>query len=376
MLPNDKFPFIIDKPGPEGKYILSRYACAKLLLAIQREGLLTEANVSQTKEVIKAALNFVEKYRLLFLEILDMLKRNEYIKLDGENIVTTGKVTEVTEVLENIKETIARQNQNEGGQSTISVIKPYIRLMDKTFPSFLKVAKGEMGYLSALFPLGDKTFVESIYKTNTQILFNKFIVHYSNIIVEELRGTKKKINILEIGAGTGGTTASVLPFLKEKDIALEYHYTDISVGMVRIGKKQFKESYDFVHYNLLDIDKDPEKQGFQLGYFDFVLCSNVLHATNNIERTLSNVKKLMANSNAYLLVNEIIDKLDFLTVTFGLTDGWWMYSDKYRKAHSPLLDIPTWKKLLTSLGLHEGVSTEKVEEISDLTSQNLFIYKS
>lgn len=375
-LPHKEYPFIINKSGLEGKYILSSYACAKLLLVLQEEGLLKREGEKHEQKSLKESLAFIEKYDLLFMEMLNMLKKNGYIERNEKNIVTTEKVTHISQVLEDLHKEIEQQQFKDEGKSTLSVITPYIKLMKSVFPSFLKVARGEMSYLSALFPHGDKTLVESIYKTNTQALFNKLIVHYSNEIVNRLKGTKETIHILEIGAGTGGTTASVLSLLKEQGVSVAYYYTDISAGMVRIGKSQFKDDYDFIHYKPLNIDKNPEDQGFELGNFDFILCSNVLHATYDIERTLANIRKLMAPSNAYLLINEIIDKLDFLTVTFGLTDGWWKYADEHRKAHAPVLDIPTWKKLLTDLGLTQGISVEKVEEISDLTSQNLFIYKS
>ena len=115
-LPYDEFPFIIDKSGLEGKYILTRYACAKLLLTIQGEGLLTKANASHSIEAIKNTLNFIEKYKLLFLEMLNMLEKNEYITVAGENIVTTEKVTNVAQILEDILEEIAKQNKNDDEQ--------------------------------------------------------------------------------------------------------------------------------------------------------------------------------------------------------------------------------------------------------------------
>jgi hypothetical protein len=78
-------------------------------------------------------------------------------------------------------------------------------------------------------------------------------------------------------------------------------------------------------------------QGFEPGGCDAVFATNVLHATCNMAATLQQCKALL-RTGGLLLVNELCARTDFLTLTFGLTDGWWLFDDaELRIPGSPLL---------------------------------------
>ena len=365
--------FLINFAGPEGTDALIKYAGLKLLLLLKSKGYLINSNKNYSINELKSEFNFIKKYERLFYEIINILERNRFVIVNSNQIKTTDKVENTLEKYNSLRAEIFEGKFVESRYQCF-VIQPFVKLMDSTVPSLFEVAQGKLGYLNLLFPRGDKTIVESIYRTNIQALFNDLIAHYCTEIIEKLGD---EIKILEIGAGTGGTTTSVLPILKDKNAKLQYYYTDISGGMVRIGKSKFSSQYDFINYKTLNIDRSPEEQGFKKKSFDIIICSNVLHATPDISRTLANIKSLLSNSNGYLIVNEVVEKLDFNTVTFGLTDGWWSYSDEEnRTPHSPMISISKWKKLFEKIELEEGISTKDIEMISRNVSQNIFIYKS
>lgn len=88
---------------------------------------------------------------------------------------------------------------------------------------------------------------------------------------------KPNMRILEIGAGTGGTTATVLPSLRSsysERMFLSYTYTDISSGFFPGAKERFKD-FPGIEYRVLDISKDPIDQGFQPEKFDLIIACNV-----------------------------------------------------------------------------------------------------
>ncbi|MEN1793236.1 class I SAM-dependent methyltransferase, partial [Pseudomonas aeruginosa] len=99
------------------------------------------------------------------------------------------------------------------------------------------------------------------------------------------------LRILEVGGGTGGTTAWLLPELNGVP-ALEYHFTDISALFTRRAQQKFAD-YDFVKYSELDLEKEAQSQGFQAQSYDLIVAANVIHATRHIGRTLDNLRPLL-----------------------------------------------------------------------------------
>lgn len=359
----------------EGKEVLSQYAQIKLLLHLQENGIFTKKEQHYSLDELKNTFDFIETYNSLFLEIINILQNSGYLISKNDVFITTEKVEQVKQTYEALVFEI--ESGTYSNEASLKIIDPYLKLMNSTSALLLQVARGKLGYLNALFPGGDKTIVEAIYKTNVQILYNAIVTGYTTQIAETLQPSNKTVRILEIGAGTGGTTTSMLAMLKANNIPASYMYTDISRGMLRVGKSKFNELYDFITYQTLNIDEDPLTQGFEPHSFDIIVCSNVLHATLNINETLANIKKLLAYSDGYLIVNEVIEKLDFNTITFGLTDGWWKYTDKEnRKTYSPVLTQQTWNTLLSAANLTEIVPSEKTKEIYHTISQGIFIYKS
>jgi acyl transferase domain-containing protein len=92
-----------------------------------------------------------------------------------------------------------------------------------------------------------------------------------------LSHSKPTLRILEIGAGTGSITATILQDLTSsygERMYSTYTYTDISAGFFVAAKERFK-AYAGVEYATLDISKDPIEQGFEAQSFDLIVAANV-----------------------------------------------------------------------------------------------------
>ena len=109
----------------------------------------------------------------------------------------------------------------------------------------------------------------------------------------------RTVRILEIGAGTGGTTSYILPRLPAD--RTEYVFTDVSNSFLITAAAKFS-SYPFVRYQLLDLEREPGSQGFSANPFDIVIAANVLHATADLSRTLRHVKELLAPQGLLVLI--------------------------------------------------------------------------
>ncbi|KAF2802982.1 C-methyl transferase, partial [Mytilinidion resinicola] len=109
------------------------------------------------------------------------------------------------------------------------------------------------------------------------------------------------MRVLEVGAGTGSMTRLALKALKTKeDMELpesarlcrysRYDFTDISPSLVGAAQEEFGSTHPKTHFSRLDLEQDPENQGFELGTYDIVIAGNVLHATADICKTLRHVR--------------------------------------------------------------------------------------
>jgi len=155
------------------------------------------------------------------------------------------------------------------------------------------------------------------------------------------------LKILEVGAGTGATSASVLPQLNPW--ATQYVFTDLSNAFLRNAKQRFATAFPFVEFALYDGEKHPAEQGFCPHSFDVVLGTNVIHATSHLPRTLGNIRTILRPGGHFVL-NELSSSDLMEDLTFGLTDGWWTATDVERRPTYPLLNVREWEELLVACG--------------------------
>lgn len=158
----------------------------------------------------------------------------------------------------------------------------------------------------------------------------------------------RHLRVLEVGAGIGGTTSSVLPVLPAGQT--EYHYTDLSAAFFDAAATRFSQ-YPFLEYRVLDIERDPAGQGFGRHRCDLILAANVLHATRNIKETVVHVRQLLAPGGLLVLL-EGLERQAWLDLTFGLLEGWWRFEDALRPDYA-LLNLEQWSDLLQSQGFTE-----------------------
>ncbi len=163
---------------------------------------------------------------------------------------------------------------------------------------------------------------------------------------------RRKIRILEVGAGTGATTAHVLPRLEGVDV--EYVFTDISQHFLHRAKDKFSDR-SCMDYALLDIAADPATQPLPGHAFDLVIAVNVLHATPDIRRTLAHLNHYL-RMGGLLVFKELTEPQSWVDMTFGFTDGWWSFTDQDLRRDGPLLDVNQWMQVLGETGFEAAVA--------------------
>ena len=233
-------------------------------------------------------------------------------------------------------------------------IRAHLQLLVHCIEHYPQIFLGELTATEVMFPKSSIKKVAGIYKGNpVSDYFNALAAHAALAFIEERRKSLRageKIRILEIGAGTGGTSEPVLEAIQPYGSQLEYVYTDISSFFLQYGRSNFEDRYPFMAFDILNIAKDIHDQEFESESFELILATNVLHATPNIKTSLRHVQMLL-KPHGWMILNEMTKAQDVLTLTFGLLDGWWLFEDEtYRIQDSPLIDAETWRRLFREEG--------------------------
>ncbi|ROV86977.1 hypothetical protein VMCG_10929 [Cytospora schulzeri] len=151
------------------------------------------------------------------------------------------------------------------------------------------------------------------------------------------------LKILEMGAGTGGTTKVLAPWFKSLGFPVEYTFTDLSPSMVANARRKWSEEYPFMRFEVHDIEKLPSDE---LCDQHVVIASNAIHATHNLQVSATNILRAL-RPDGFLMMLEMTQPIPFVDVIFGLLEGWWLFDDGREHAINP----PThWKNELQSAG--------------------------
>jgi acyl transferase domain-containing protein/SAM-dependent methyltransferase len=207
------------------------------------------------------------------------------------------------------------------------------------------VLTGRISALETLFSGGSTDFAEQFYERWSYSRYYNAIVRAALDGIVRSWPQGRQLRCVEIGAGTGGTTASILPVLPPERTL--YCFTDVSEFFFNRATEKFHE-YPFVRYGILDIEKSPEEQGYGPHDFDVVVAANVLHATRNIKDTISRVMSLLV-PGGILLLYEVTTPLAWFDTSVALVEGWELFSDALR-LDSPLLSGTQWHDALRTAG--------------------------
>ena len=155
------------------------------------------------------------------------------------------------------------------------------------------------------------------------------------VYIDLLAHKNPHLNILEIGAGTGGATYPILQTLGgDADGKLprfaNYDFTDVSAGFFEKATEKFQLWGELVKFKKLDIERDPIEQGYEGGSYDLIIAANVLHATSRIENTMKRVRSLLKPGGHLVLIELTVETMA-VSLIFGTLPGWWI--GKYRRSN-------------------------------------------
>ena len=314
------------------------YACE----ALAGLGWRCEPGAVVRPSALRRALKVVAEHERLLERLFGLLEAGGLLERSPEGLVVVAEAADV------------RSAFSEPGELLEELLERYpfggveLGLLGRCGAALSDVLRGRVEGLELLFG-GEGGGAESLYH---EAALARAVNRQVGEVVGGLVGVLpegRRLRVLEVGAGTGGTTGSVLGALPAG--GYEYTYTDVSAGFFAGAERRFGGEGASVVYRVLDIERDPVGQGYEAHGYDLVVAANVLHATRDLGEALSHCRALLAPSGVLVCV-EGLRAQGWLDLTFGLLEGWWRYGDGYR-TDGALVGEGVWRRALGEAGYGE-----------------------
>ncbi|MEM7344954.1 MAG: beta-ketoacyl synthase N-terminal-like domain-containing protein, partial [Chloroflexota bacterium] len=185
------------------------------LQALTTLGVMFKPGIYLTETDVMQQLGIVAHYRPLLQRMLQILAEANILQMTAD---ATWQVYQ-TPIYNNPKQQIAKIRADSGLMVTAE-----LTLLERCGDNLSRVLQGHQHPLELLFPDGDLTVVTELYQRSIVAQTMNTLIKQVVLARFEPLSPTQRLRILEIGAGTGGTTAWLLPHLPAAQA--NYVFTD------------------------------------------------------------------------------------------------------------------------------------------------------
>ena len=323
---------------PEKWRLLERLTTENTLAILRGARLFATAQETRTLEDVMACSGIRPNYRHLLKRWLARLIRTGHLRAEGANYVAVAPLPS--------PDLAASWAEAERAFADNEPLFAYFR---HCCDLAAKVLVGAESPLETLFPGGSFDLAEGLYERSTTMRYINGLAAAAFETLGAMVPEGRVLRVLEVGAGTGGTTGSLLPVLPVD--RTQFIFTDVSDLFLERARDRYG-AYPFVVCRRFDVDKDPAAQGFGPGSFDAIVSANAVHASVDLRLALKRLRELLSPGGVLVLIESTTD-LAWFDITTGLIEGWQHFADDLR-TDNPLLGPDTWKAALRDAGFEEA----------------------
>ena len=354
----DQGPLDLNAASYPGKWeCLSRVTTAHAVRTLREAGLFKINGEAHSLEHVLAKAGIAETYRHLVRRWLDRLVGLHVLRTDGSRYIAEKALPD-PQLAQLWEEADRLFTDNRA-------LLAYVRHCGELVGAVLR---GQESPLETLFPGGSAQLAEDLYERSATMRYVNGIAAAAFSAAAAGVSPGRSLRVLEVGAGTGGTSKAVLPVLPAD--RTRYVFSDVSDLFLDRARERFA-AYPFMEYRLFDMERDLQAQGLAAGSFDAIVSANAVHASTDLRLALRRLRELLAPGGLLVLV-ESTTHFDWFDMTTGLIEGWQHFADDLR-TDNPLLPPQTWTAALRDAGFEEAMALPGENSVAAHLGQHVIV---
>jgi acyl transferase domain-containing protein/SAM-dependent methyltransferase len=354
----DQGPFDLNPASYPAKWdCLARLTAGHATRTLRDSGLFARAGERLTLAEIAAAAGILGAYGRVLRRWLDDLVARGLLQAEGDAWVSLAPLPDPgLDALWAEAETLFTDN------------RPLLAYVRHCGGLLGRILRGAESPLETLFPQGSFDLAEGLYEHSTTMRYvNALAAAAVAAACAEMPGGRPA-RVIEIGAGTGSTSASVLAALPAD--GLSYLFTDVSDVFLDRARARFA-TRPGVSFGLFDLDRDLAAQGYAPGCADVIVSANAVHASTDLRAALRRLHECLAPGGVLVLV-ESTTHFAWFDMTTGLIEGWQHFADDLR-GEQPLLAAPAWVAALREAGFDTAAAWPRDGSVAAHLGQHVVV---
>ncbi|NHB91158.1 non-ribosomal peptide synthetase/type I polyketide synthase [Photorhabdus cinerea] len=306
---------------------IEQQALLGLSQTLLRHNLFTAPQQSHSREEIEQRLQLVPQYQRLLTQWLTLLNKQGFIEKIGDGYRCLQPLNHIPAPTAKLDDAVWCQT-----------ISRYVATCIGQHDALLA---GRGNALELLFD--DKQTTASLYSENPAL---RCLNQTAAEIVHQLSQTSEHFSVLEVGAGTGATSAKVLAHNAQ---AIEsYHFTDVSPLFLDDARQLLNHYGETVKFALFDINQRIDFGQHPESGYDLIMAVNVLHDAIHLRNTLQRLSRLLKPGGWLLIIESTKRESAMQLASVGFIEGINAWTDD--RGDSALLELADWRKCLEKSG--------------------------
>jgi SAM-dependent methyltransferase/acyl carrier protein len=264
-------------------------------------------------DTVVSKIPHLSKYNRLFERLWDFLEKQDVVARTGGQVIRTTTHLKLQN-LEQLSASLVAEHP---------CYEPETKLLEMVGPQFAACVSGAVDPVFIMFGSPDALhIVQQFYAASPMMatLTDQLLEFFKFVLNGTTADSGGPIRILEVGAGTGGTTSRLAEALASLDIVVQYTFTDVSPGFISQAKRRFNR-FSWMDFAVLNIEQ-AVSDNFRLQY-DIIVGANVVHATSDRTVTCQRLREIL-KPGGFIVLSEITRPTAWYDICFGLLDGWWL----------------------------------------------------